>query len=108
MEANQLAQKMLEYAAYQARADALETEIKAAVMELGKTQTVGIVKATYREARKFYDYRKGAQQGNADHVDIEKHTRVTEKTDWRGLCADIGVEDIPFTIGKPSVSVKID
>ena len=108
MDKDKLAQKMLEYAEAKKKADELEAEIKAAVMELGKTQTVGIVKATYRKGRKFYDYRKGAQQGNADHVDIEKHTRITKKIDWRGLCADIGVADIPFTIGKPSVSVKID
>lgn len=57
MNASNLASLMLDYEAMQRRADALRTEIEAAVLALGKTQTVGNVRATFTAGRRTFDYR---------------------------------------------------
>ena len=46
MNSSELAQKMLEWEQTQVKADALALEIREAVLSLGKTQTVGNVRAT--------------------------------------------------------------
>jgi hypothetical protein len=47
---------MLDYEAMQRRADALRAAIEALVLEMGKTQTVGNVRATYSAGRRTFDY----------------------------------------------------
>lgn len=56
MDASTLASLMLDYEAAQRRADALRTQIEAAVLEIGKTQTVGNVRATFSAGRRTFDY----------------------------------------------------
>lgn len=63
MNATELATKMLEWETTQRVADALRAEIEEAVKEIGKTQTVGNVRATFSAGRRTFDY--GAAVGNA-------------------------------------------
>ena len=104
MNATELATKMLEWETTQRAADALRAEIEAAVYALGKTQTVGNVRATFSAGRKTYDYRgawmvfaNGAEPG----ADFEKVTY-----DYRAACAANDLE-ARFTQSEPSVSVKL-
>ena len=56
MNETELAMKMLQYGELRSTLDALEAQIKTAVLERGKTQTVGNVRASYSTGRKTYDY----------------------------------------------------
>lgn len=104
MEPNELARKMLEWQDAQAHADLLKMEIEAAVLELGKTQTVGSVRATYSAGRKSYDY-EAAWRNEYDHAPHSIYQRTTY--DYKSACVDAGIQDVPFTQGAPSVSLKV-
>ena len=104
MEPNELARRMLEWQEAQAHADLLRIEIEAAVLELGKTQTVGSVRATYSAGRKSYDY-EAAWRNEYDHLPSPMFQRVTY--DYKSACIDAGIQDVPFTQGAPSVSLKV-
>lgn len=56
MDSSELASKMLAWEKLQREAAVLEAEIAAAVFELGKTYTVGNVRASYTKGRTLYDY----------------------------------------------------
>ena len=56
MDNSQLAARMLDWEIMQRRADELRAEIEAAVLALGKTQTVGNVRATFSAGRRTFDY----------------------------------------------------
>ena len=105
MDASKLATKMLEWEALREQLDALEAEIKNAVLEIGKTQTVGNVRATYKNGRKSYDYRIVGETAPPSLVEIYTKRVV----DWRAVCKDerSGIEEVPFTQGSPSVSMKL-
>jgi hypothetical protein len=106
MDANELARKMLEWQEVQAKADLLKMDIEAAVLELGKTQTVGNIRASYSAGRKIYYYEEAWRaNGYGTGVDIETFAKVTY--DYKGACAEARIEDIPFTQSAPSVSLKI-
>lgn len=107
MNASELAQRMLEWERVKAELDALTTEIEDAVMDLGETQTVGKVRASYSGGRKTYDYETAGQ--NAPPSIIEDFTEevTTIKTDWRSICKKAGIEDVPFRQSDPSVRVKL-
>lgn len=106
MDATELARKMLEWQEAQAKADVLKMDIEAAVLELGKTQTVGNVRATYSAGRKIYDYTEAwRNHGYGSGVDIEKFTKITY--DYRAACLEAQIDDIPFTQSAPSVLLKI-
>ncbi|HUM37312.1 MAG TPA: hypothetical protein PLQ85_10625 [Anaerolineae bacterium] len=106
MEPNELARRMLEWQEAQAHADLLKMEIEAAVLELGKTQTVGSVRATYSAGRKSYDY-EAAWRNEYDHPPSPMFQRVTVTYDYKSACVDAGIQDVPFTQGAPSVSLKV-
>lgn len=106
MEPNELARRMLEWQEAQAHADLLKMEIEAAVLELGKTQTVGSVRATYNNGKKVYNYEAAWKVGGyGTGVDIEKYQRVTY--DYKSACIDAGIQDVQFEQGAPSVSLKV-
>jgi len=102
MDMSTLAQKMLEWETITRQADQLAGEIQAAVLELGKTQTVGNVRATYSNGRKTYDYESARQVAPIEV--IAAHT--TPKVDWKAVCDELDI-DAPYTQGEPSVTVKL-
>ena len=109
MNASELANKMLEWENAKRQIDALEAEISAAVLDIGKTQNVGNVRASYSAGRKKYDYQAAAEIAEVE-PDIVAQYRVTTTlttTDWRQICKVAKVEEIPFTQPAPSVSVKL-
>ena len=110
MNAQELAQKMLDWEVKRQELDTLEDELRVAVLELGKTQTVGNVRVSYSAGRKSFDYMAGVKSSkdmNGDVLDTYTEHRVVEKVDWRGICKHLDVKDIPFTQSKPSASVKM-
>lgn len=111
MDATELAMKMLEWGKLQREASTLAEEIEAAVLEIGKTQTVGSVRASYSKGRKKYDYQEAADGHKfVSEATVSLFTTVipqTESVDWRGICKHAGIEDIPFTRPEPKATLKM-
>ena len=105
MDNRKFALLMLEWEQAQTKADALELQIKDAVLGLGKTQTVGNVRATYSNGRKRYDYETGAVEHPNFTVEIAESKSKTV-IDWRGVCNALNAE-APYTQSEPSVSLKL-
>lgn len=134
MDASTLATKMLDWEAKKRELDAIEAEIKAAVMEIGKTQTVGNVRATFANGRRSFDYEtagRTAQQeiiadcsktsvdwgkfvelaGIADELRneflVEYDQSQNTSTDWKAVCEKAHIEPLVASQSEPSVTVKL-
>ncbi|MBU0493507.1 MAG: hypothetical protein KKA73_18390 [Chloroflexi bacterium] len=100
---SELALKMLEWEAKRRELDALTAEIQAAVKTIGRTQTVGNVRASYSKGRRTFDYQRAGQV--ASEVIIAACT--TPRVDWRQVCQMADITDVPFALSAPSVTVKL-
>ena len=111
MESAELAKKMLEWGELKAQLDALEGEIKQAVLEAGKTQTVGNVRATYSNPRKTYeDWEHAVMSAEPDGFDAEGFMVTPEPyVDWPSAAKTYGIERKSWVDenAQPSVSVKM-
>lgn len=112
MNASELAAAMLKWQELQTAADELAAEIAAAVLDIGKTQTVGNVRASFSNGRKSYDYEAAARaQIPADELDrlLPDFTKTTVSVDWSGLCKAnyASADDFIKSQSEPSVSLKI-
>jgi hypothetical protein len=108
MDASALARDLLRWEQKRRELDELEAAIKDSVMQIGQTQTVGNVRATYNKGRKSYDYQAAADgHPMVSEATVELFTTTTPKIDWRGICKHAGIEDVPFKQGVPSVSLKL-
>ena len=109
MDNSELAMKMLAWEQAKKSLDTLEKEIEEAVLALGKTQTVGNVRATFSNGRKTYDYETAAvEHPMYHHATRELFTKVVETVDWKAVCEHMGVNEVPvLKQTEPSVSVKL-
>ena len=131
MNASELAKKMLEWEEQKKKLKVLEFQIKDAVLDIGKTQTVGDVRATYSKGRAKYDYETPgglAPKGIIDeysHGEIEinwmevakeagytpemreNHTSYIRVTEWSKVCKAAGYKPLIVSQGEPKVSVKL-
>jgi len=122
MDASQLALRMLDWEKKRVELDALEEEIKSAVLLIGGTQVVGNVRASYNGGRRSFDYegpvmdmyRKALfDEETADTLikvqgAINEHTRVVTTTDWRSACKDLALEAACVGKSDPSVTIKLE
>jgi hypothetical protein len=106
MNATELAKKMLEWQELMVQASAIEKEIQAAVLEVGKTQTVGNVRATFSNGRRTFDYETPAKPIAPPEL-VVLHTEIIEKIDWKKICDEVGATPIVVSQTDPSVSVKL-
>ena len=107
-----LAQMMLDWEAAKARLDELSVLIEDDVLKIGKTQTVGNVRATYSKGRRSFDYEAGAKDHPmVSEATLRLFTRIPVApppyVDWGGICKHAGIDDVPFTQGEPKVTVKL-
>jgi hypothetical protein len=102
---SKLAITMLQWEEKRLELDKIEADIIVTVLEIGKTQVVGNVRATYSGGRKKYDYEAAGQ--SASKTIVQRNSTV--KVDWRSVCKDLGLatRDLPYTMGSPYVSVKL-
>jgi len=111
MDASVLAVKMLEWERLKRALDLLAERIQSAVLEIGKTQTVGNARASYSAGRKTYDYQEAADGHiHVGEATVSLFTTIipqTESVDWRAICKHAGIEDIPFTQSEPKVTLKL-
>jgi hypothetical protein len=105
---SRLARLMLDWEELRRSMDSIEEEIKRDVLQLGKTQVVGNVRATYNNPRKTYDY-EGSAEKEIDNVTLEslklEHKKVVY--DWKEMCNVMDVE-VSYTEGQPSVTLKLE
>lgn len=104
MNATELAEKMIAWGKARQALDALEAEIKTEVLELGETQKVGSVRASYSGGRKTYDYENAGKSADQAWIDV----CTTPKTDWARVCKLAEIPDIPFTQTEPTVTIKLE
>jgi len=108
MNASELAAKMLEWEQKKEELIVIEDEIKASVMAMEKTQTVGNVRASYSKGKGKTDYAKAWDHSGVriPYEDFESYQTIS--TDWKALCVD---QEIPtdnhYTPGKPYVTVTL-
>ena len=105
-----LAQMMLEWEEKKKDVEALERHIQHQVKMLGKTQTVGNVRATYSGGRKKYNYEHAARlTAPQELIDECTTSELVSKTDWKVICdrMEIAKSAIPHSISDPSVKVKL-
>ena len=137
MNASQLAGLMLEWEAAQRKADELRLDLEDLVLALGKTQTVGNVRATFNAGRRTFDYQAAIDaaldagtlepgslgQWEVDEIDYFEAVQAaiqdgifdsrylipytTTKVDWAAAVKGLGLE-APVLEQKPaSVTVKL-
>ncbi len=106
---SELAKMMLQWELAQRKADEIKEAIQDTVLQIGKTQTVGNVRASYSAGRKSYDYKEAAyDHPMVGRATIELFTTTPVPTiDWRGICKHVGIDDVPFTQSEPRVTVKL-
>ena len=137
MDPSTLAVKMLEWETTQRAADALRAEIEAAVLEVGKTQTVGNVRATYSAGRRTFDYRATIDAAGEsgmlapgslapwESVDVDYRSVVdgaietgaldpgflvpytSTVLDYTGAVKGLGLEPVVKAQSEPSVTLKL-
>ena len=111
MDKSKLASRMLAWERAKVLLDTLTVEIETAVLEIGATQTVGNVRASYSGGRRSFDYREAADGhpmvGEATVALFTTVVPETKKIDWRGICEHAGIEDVLFTKSAPRVTVKL-
>ena len=110
MDAKELANKMLEWGELAEKMAALESEINAAVLDAGKTQTVGNVRATYSKGRTTLDYESAARHNWQNEPDIlsdwiEEYTTPT--VNWRAICTDAKVDASEYIKSQSAPSIRI-
>jgi hypothetical protein len=106
MDNREFVEKMLRWEELTKEIAAIEADIKAHVLELETTQTIGNVSASYYSGRTSYDYKTAAQE-RLGEAELEQYAKVKTTYDYRSACKDHGIEDVPSTKSDPSVSVKL-
>jgi len=120
MDASQLALKMLDWETKRKELDALGAEITDAVLAIGKTQTVGNVRASYSDGRRTFDHeypvqmerRRALAEDNGDalkEIDyfIAANTVVVSSTSWRVVREALKLEPLCTGKSSPSVTLKL-
>ena len=107
MTPTELAKAMIRWEEMRRELDLLESQIEASVLALGKTQTVGNVRATFSAGRKIYDY-EFAAHGLPREVYGPLSIKYRKTSyDWKAICQDAGISNIPYKQGESSVKVKL-
>ena len=110
----QLAKDMLEWREKRAELDVIEDRIERAVLELGKTQTVGDVRASYSAGRRTFGYQQAVEGYIAQKPEdltrfmgsIQDHTEVVTTVDYKAVCDAWKLEAPVVKQGTPSVDIK--
>ena len=108
MNQSELAAKILRWEELNTVIGRLAKEIEEEVLSLGKTQDVGNIRVTYSKGRRSFDYK--AAGSREDEETIKKYTKTTVSvtTNWKKMCDELRITDIPFTQGNPSAKIKIN
>lgn len=109
VDASYLAATLLRWERARRELDEMEREIRELVLALGKTQTVGNVRASYSAGRRTFDYASAAMRAldDGDPAATEAFARNEKTTfDYKRICEELALQ-VPFMQSPPSVSVKL-
>lgn len=88
MDAIELTQLFVEAAETRKRLAEVESAITAAVLEMGETQKIAGVKATYyKPGFTTPNYEAAARANLPDYYDLEPYTTVRTSVKWKDVCA---------------------
>jgi hypothetical protein len=121
---SELAMALLKWEEKKRELVALEDEIKAAVLTLGKTQNVGNIRASFSKGRRTFDYRGAVKlarlgasrletedeqisRGNEISEAIMSNTQTIIKVGWRDVCKDLSLTPEVLSQSDPSVTIKL-
>jgi len=107
--AKRLAADLFEWGELAEKMARLEERIKPQVLELGKTQTVGNVRATFSQGRRAYDYR-GAFYNHFAGKPLPRDLMAEYEQpnyDWKALCENQEITNISWAQSPPSVKIKL-
>ena len=108
MDKKALANLMLKWAVLKDEMNDIEAAIKAEVMELGETVSVGYTKAVYSAGRATYAWERTALENNASDEMIEHYSSVKITTKWKDVCRDMRIVEAPvLKAGVPKVTIKL-
>jgi predicted transcriptional regulator len=106
-----LTEKMAKWEELKLEISKLEADIKKEVLELGKTQQVGNVKASFAKGRTNYNYQGIAEAIEVPEEVMSKYTEQKTVTDWTKIVKELSPPDEVMSefakTGSPSVSLKI-
>lgn len=112
-----LSEKMKKWEDLQVEAQAIEKEIIAEVLALGKSQTVGRVTASYRKSsgNGSYNYESMVMELEPDQEIVDKHTEVVTTVKWKDIAEEVGVTPelkekyyTPAKKSEPKVTVSLE
>ena len=101
----ELSEKMFEWRKKKIELDALEDEIKHAVISNEESFSVDDVVARFNGGKRKFDYEKAGE--NASENIVERHKKIVVEVDWKSVCSEAGIKDIPFETGNPTVTLSI-
>lgn len=104
MKKRELAEKLLELGDLMRQVEKLQAELEPVILELGKTQVVGDVRATYSKGRGKTDYQKAVEDSKIDPTGFEKVAYDYKK------CCEYYLIDTEkyYTPGEPTVCFKLE
>ncbi len=102
MNAVELAKLFTDYAETKAKLTKLEEQIQAQVLEIGKSQAIAGVKATYYNPTVKYDYFLAAMDKRPTPEQIGQFSTTTTTTKWKELAESIGADLKKFEKAEPA------
>jgi len=105
MDKIELAEKMIEWRKKRVELDALEDEIKHAIMLNEESFTVADIVGRFNGGKKTFDYESAGK--NAPPEIVKHNTKTEEKIDWKAVCLEAKIKEISSTAGNPSVTLNI-
>ena len=98
MDERELALKMLRWEELMREAAQVGEEISAAVLAMGKTRTVGNVRATYNSGRRVFGYKEAVEQSGLAPGDPDLEPYTVVDTDWEAAAKEVYSYDqlVPF------------
>ena len=102
-----LARDLLKWEQLRRQLDELEAAIKDTVLQIGTTQTVGNVRASYSQGRRTFDYETAGQKADPGIIADYTTEELVINTDWRMVCDVAGIEPPVKSQSPPRVSLKL-
>ena len=102
MNATELAQLFVNYAEAQKQLDAMRVQIEAAVLDLGESQKIAGVKATYYNPTIETDYEAAARAHGAPQSLIKMHSTTKVTTAWKAVAEEAGADLSAYQTTKPA------
>lgn len=108
MNASELATLMLKWEEVKYQLDIIESEIKTAVLQIGKTQTVGRVRATFTNGTRKFDYQGAAETMSTQEGFADIRTASSKLVvDWKAVCEHYKIKDVPIlSQSEPAVNLR--